>query len=139
MPFDGGKREIQLALDLTTIANMYQIERYRLPPLYSTGIRYQRDVCAARGVPGACERFVTAQQCLSEFRAGLKLGFDCDDLAPWRAAELRLAAQGRAPWLGFPGDRQARAVPIVSPDIGWHIIVLGTGGKKEDPSKRLGM
>lgn len=141
MPFDGGREEINLACDVTQRIDEWQILRHRLPPLYETGIRWHREVCAARRVPGACERFVTARECILEFREGTRLGSDCDDLAPWRAAELRLAAQGRAPWLRkYGANKYAHAAAIESPGIGWHIVVLGKNDVLiEDPSVRLGM
>ena len=119
MPFSG-ERELILALAVTTLINTREIGWYNLPPLYKSGVRYQRDVCRARHVPGACERFLSAKQCFDE-RFG-----DCDDLGPWRAAE----------WIRK--GVKARALPIRS-EVGWHIIVKLPNGTIEDPSKVLGM
>ena len=120
------RADLDLALKVTTAIDVWQIPRYKLPALYSTGIRFQRDVCRAPGVPGACERFLTAAQCYQEYRQGSRLGFDCDDLAPWRAAELQLAGIN------------AKAIAMRS-SIGWHIVVELPDGRIEDPSKHLGM
>lgn len=102
---------------------MAQIRWYGLPALYDSGLRFRREVCRAPGVPGACERFLTAAQALAERGAE----FDCDDIAPWRAAELRLAGE------------HARAIPVRSPEVGWHIVVRRGDGSMEDPSRVLGM
>lgn len=54
---------------------------------------------------------------------------DCDDLAPWLAAELR--ATGR--------DRGARAVAKRSGPQRWHALVRTSAGRMLDPSKWAGM
>lgn len=119
MPFDS-VRDIESALAATTWLNVEQLRTHRLPPLYSSGVRYERESCLAPNVPGACERFLTLRQLISE-RVG-----DCDDLACARAAELIRA-----------GER-ARAYPVRSP-VGFHILVRRGDGSIEDPSKILGM
>lgn len=129
MPFRG-KADLQLALDVTTTIDEHQLRNTpRVPLLYSSGVRYARDICLAPRVPGACERFLTLLSGLAEFRNGSIPGLDCDDLGPWRAAEMRVR-------LGLPN---ARAFPIRSPGIGWHILVDDGNGNIEDPSARLGM
>jgi hypothetical protein len=120
MPF-AGEREILLALAACTAIGVEEIGWYKLPQLYRSGVRYAREVCRARQVPGACERFLSAAQCYAE-RVG-----DCDDLACWRAAELIRA-----------GDRAARAFVIRS-SVGFHIQVRHGDGTIEDPSRVLGM
>jgi hypothetical protein len=119
MPFSG-QRELSAALGAATALGMQQIGWYGLPPLYSSGVRYVREVCRAPNVPGACERFLTPAQSMVERDC------DCDDLAVWRAAELQLR-----------GER-ARAVAIPS-SVGWHVVVRRADGTIEDPSKILGM
>ena len=85
----------------------------RIPPLYKAGVRYMRQY--------GPERFRTCLQVL-QLRGG-----DCDQLACWRAAELQ--EQGIA----------ARAVPYrVTPRV-MHVVVVFPDGRREDPSKRLGM
>ncbi len=121
MPFSG-ERDLNLALKLLTIIDLEQLRTLRLPPLYQSGLRWKRDTCIAPRVPGACERFRSAATCIAEQDGG-----DCDDFAPWRAAELILA-----------GDRRARAFAIRS-SVGWHCLVRRGDGSIEDPSIRLGM
>jgi hypothetical protein len=129
MPFRG-LQDLQLALDVTTLIDEHELRRNpRIPLLYKSGVRYATDVCHAPGVPGACERFLSVLQGLREFRSGQVAGLDCDDLGPWRAAELRQRL----------GDKHARAFPIVSPGIGYHILVRRGDGTVEDPSIKLGM
>jgi hypothetical protein len=85
----------------------------RVPPLYATGVRYQRQ----RGP----ERFLPWPLVLRR-RTG-----DCDQLAAWRSAELQL--QGI----------RARAVPYFAGPRTMHVIVIYPDGRREDPSKLLGM
>lgn len=110
--------ELQAAMDATTAINRTQIRRGGIPPLYESGVVYERETRTAP--PRGVERFQTA-------RDALLLGHsDCDGLAPWRAAELQ--EQGE----------QARAKVIPS-EAGYHVIVEREGGRIEDPSARLGM
>ncbi len=123
MPFKG-QGDINFALSLATAVALREMRKHRgrIPPLYSSGVRYRRDVCKAPGVDGACERFLSPLQLLKE-RFG-----DCDDLAPYLAAQRILE-----------GDKKARAVAVPSPGIGYHVIVRRGDGRTEDPSRRLGM
>lgn len=124
------KRDLDFALQFATGNALRELAANRwIPALYKAGIPYKREVCRAAGVPGACERFLSPLQLLKERG---RLGADCDDLAPWRAAELILGRHA-------PRDPKARAVAIPSPGIGWHVIVRRGDGSIEDPSKVLGM
>ncbi len=53
---------------------------------------------------------------------------DCDDLAPWLAAEMRKN-----------GDRGARAIAVRSGPRKWHAIVEDGAGVVHDPSRWAGM
>lgn len=101
-----------------------------IPSIYASGVRYARESrqvregheVDVRDVRGArVERFNHLLRCLEIGRG------DCDDLAPWRAAELRV--QGIA----------ASAVPIQTPSGMWHVVVMLPDGTIEDPSIELGM
>lgn len=126
MPFSAeharGKREIEIALAALMVIDMYEIREYALPALYSSGVRYAREVCLAPGVRETCERFLSARKALEERTA------DCDDLAAWRSAELRVSGEdpGAAPFC-----RRSEA--------GWHCLVRRSDGTIEDPSVVLGM
>lgn len=110
--------DVQAVIDAATILARHQVERGRVPPLYSSGVRYRREQHAT--LPG-----VERVQSPEETNA---MGFgDCDDLAPWRAAELQ--TQGEP----------ARALVVESPRIGYHVVVRRADGTIEDPSARLGM
>lgn len=54
---------------------------------------------------------------------------DCDDLAPWHAAGLRVTGQ----------DPGARAIAVRSGPNRWHAIVQRSDGRREDPSRWAGM
>lgn len=88
-----------------------------LPPLYASGVRYRRE----RG-----ERWMDAARV-----AAVGHG-DCEDLASWRAAELRLAGDAHASPVftvrHLPGGRRL-----------FHVIVRRGDGTTEDPSRLLGM
>lgn len=87
----------------------------RTPWLYRSGVRY------APELPEERETFATIPAVL-ERRTG-----DCDDLAPWRSAELRVRC-------GVP----AKAVVLqIRPGL-WHVVVR-VGNVFEDPSRALGM
>jgi hypothetical protein len=84
-------------------------------PLYTSGVRYARE-------PGMRDTWK-----LPSMTAADGYG-DCEDLAAWRAAELRLAGVRAAPVflpIGRPGN--------------WHAVVRWPNGQLEDPSAVLGM
>jgi len=111
MPF-ATDRELRLALGLLTAMNVRIMTWQPLPELYKSGVRYSRE-------PGT-EAWLSATDVLSHKRA------DCEDLACYRAAELRVR-----------GER-ATAIPIRWAH-GWHIVVRRANGELEDPSVELGM
>lgn len=87
----------------------------RTPKLYASGVRYAPDPL------GSAEDFRTIPRVLAA-RSG-----DCDDLAAWRVAELRLQ-----------GVRAHPAVLKMQEGL-WHVFVRLPGGGAEDPSAHLGM
>ena len=114
MRIDSSAPAINAALEGLVALNMSQMRARKFPPLYASGIRYRRD----QG-----ETWDSAQVCI-------KRGYgDCEDLAAYRAAELRCR--------GVP----ARAVVRRSrtPGVAWHCVVCLPNGQYEDPSKKLGM
>lgn len=103
------------ALEGLTATNYCLLARSRkAPALYASGVRYQRE-------PRGREQWQTAPQVL---RAGFG---DCEDLAAWRAAELRIQ--------GIP----AKATVIRTGPKMFHAVVQHPDGSIEDPSRRLGM
>lgn len=105
--------DIDAALAALTILDIHYLKAYGAPPLYQSGVRYIREG------PQRREAWLTVPDIIA---AG---GGDCEDLAAWRAAELRVR--------GYAAS--ARAIRVRS---GWHIIVE-CEGRVEDPSARLGM
>lgn len=96
------------------------------PPLYASGVRYKNEPVGQRfsGLPA--EEFALIPVTLAR-----KWG-DCDDLAPWRCAELiheGEAAKIRIQWKARPDTGQKY----------FHIVVRRADGTIEDPSARLGM
>lgn len=83
-------------------------------PLYQSGVVYKRE-------PRDVWRHVGDVQ-------GSGWG-DCEDLAAWRAAELRVSGE----------DPGARVVVYQSGPRKFHAIVGRSDGTTEDPSRRLGM
>lgn len=116
---DGARRHesIQALCDVVHRLNVSFLRANpNFPPLYRSGVRYGREPIAER------EQFCTAP-------ATLVQGWgDCDDLAPWRSAELVVR-------------RGLDARPLVTqvrPGL-WHVVVELGGGRIEDPSRVLGM
>lgn len=97
--------------------NMDQLRRHpRMPQLYGSGVRYQRE---------GRERF-------SDAAATLRRGYgDCEDLAAWRVAELRNAGEDARP--AFRLRTFVGGPPL------YHVLVARGDGRIEDPSRRLGM
>lgn len=120
IPFNGAG-ELGIGLDALTAWNVLAIEAAPLPGIYAAGVRYQREpLCRTDGRLHICEEWLTAHEVKARGWG------DCDDLGPWRAAELRLQGE------------KAQAVPRPTP-AGWHIIVRRGDGSIDDPSARLGM
>jgi hypothetical protein len=84
-----------------------------LPPIYASGVRYDRR--------DASERWQLPTETMARRRG------DCEDLAAWRAAELRVR-----------GERARVGVRRTGPRV-LHAVVVRGDGSIEDPSKRLGM
>lgn len=91
----------------------------RIPPLYRSGVRYQREDAGK-------EEFQDIYSILAA-----KVG-DCEDLASWRVAELQEAGE----------NASIRIKWRENPDTGkrlFHIQVRRADGSIEDPSRLLGM
>lgn len=86
------------------------------PPIYETGLRYQRE-------PRGEERWLPPSDVLRRGHG------DCEDLAAYRAAELRVTGE----------DPEAEARVVRTGPRTWHAVVLRGDGDWEDPSAALGM
>lgn len=113
------ERELQAAMDALVAINRSQLESGDIPPLYESGVVYERETRAAP--PVGVERFQSARDCYLLGHA------DCDGLAPWLAAEYQLEGT----------DCRARVVR--SRGVGYHVLVEFEDGTREDPSAKLGM
>lgn len=95
-----------------------------IPPLYHSGVRYEREPWTDR------EEFADILTVLKR-RWG-----DCDDLAAWRVAELReqgeKGADVRIYWR--PPHQRKPGKPMVM-----HVQVRRANGDIEDPSRFLGL
>lgn len=102
-------------LEALTVINVGLLEKSSFPPLYQSGVRYRRE-------PKGSERW---KRITRTFRDGHG---DCEDLAAWRAAELRQA-----------GELGAVAIALRTGPKLWHAVVWRENGDVEDPSRKLGM
>lgn len=108
--------QVTVLVRALTALNMLWLRAHpRAPMLRASGVRYQTQ-------PGGCERFKTVPNILA---AG---SGDCDQLAPWRAAELRVRY----------GIRAMPEVKRMGKNL-WHVYVRYPDGRVEDVSAALGM
>ena len=91
----------------------------RTPLLYAAGVRYEQE-------EGDREDWLDVPNVLARRRG------DCEDLACWRVAELRVA--------GETGARVCFRRMIHKNGLSlFHVYVKRANGTREDPSARLGM
>jgi hypothetical protein len=113
------ERILRLLLEALTQSNeLYLATHPGTPPLYRSGVRYQRE-------PLGQEDWNAIPIVLAR-RFG-----DCEDLAAWRCAEIRRGGGACVPdffWRLLPGGV-----------LMYHIIVRRSDGRIEDPSRLLGM
>ena len=104
-------------MNLRYLRYMAKIGR-QVPPLYSTGVRYGAQKLGHdkwRDIP---RLLVTGRGA-------------CEDLAAWRAAELRMFGE-RAPI-------DVQTFEMANGSIIYHVTIQRADGTKEDPSAALGM
>jgi hypothetical protein len=106
---------------LTALNEVYLRAHPQTPSIYEAGVYYQREGKTPDGRQK--EKWLTVPVMLL-IRS--RVGFDCEDLACWRAAELRVR--------GIPAIAFARPS-----SVGFHILVRYPDGRTEDPSRKLGM
>jgi len=104
---------LEAMLEGLVLVDMVILDEHPLPPLYRSGVRYERE----KGT----EAWLTCAQVFAR-NAG-----DCEDLCCWRAAELRRA-----------GD-DAAVIVIRGGVETFHVLVERADGSIEDPSVILGM
>lgn len=122
---DGEKFEVlQKLLDCLTLANvLYLRRRPRTPLLYESGVRYVEE-------PSGRDEWQDIEDTIA------RASGDCEDLACWRVAELRVVYREKALHHITVSDIPDKSGQIVTT---YHIAVQRANGLVEDPSKRLGM
>jgi hypothetical protein len=111
---------LRRALEALVEINYLYLQLHNVPPLYKAGVRYREEP------RNTMEEFASIPV-VAERRWG-----DCDDLAPWRVAELRKLgekAKIRIQWKKNPVNGKRL----------YHVLVRRADGRIEDPSKLLGM
>ena len=108
-----------MLLALMAIDELYLKAHPETPLLYSSGVVYQEE-------PPGAEDWQDIPTCLK-----LRWG-DCEDLACWRAAELRVR-YGIAAVPFFTRQVKSDGSTL------YHIMVRLPDGRTEDPSRQLGM
>jgi hypothetical protein len=90
---------------------------YKAPPLYQSGVVYVPE-------PPGREHWQDVPTTLERGKG------DCEDLASWRIAELRVKGERAIPWVTWRR---------VGDGLRFHALVKRADGTIEDPSARLGM
>ena len=148
------------------LANRLLIRAGLVPPLYKSGVRYRPEPwpstcekCGAKNAPhcNRCERCNSNKlERVEEFADALTVlgrGWgDCDDLAPWRAAELQEQGDAKADckisWKVRCRNCAFRVVDRTKPCPRcrsmrrfrvFHVTTRRGDGRVEDPSQYLGM
>lgn len=106
------------ALQSLVRINQQYLRTHKVPRIYESGVRYENEPA------GTVEEFASIPVVLARGWG------DCDDLAPWRVAELREQGENarlRVQWKKFRNGRL------------FHIVVRRADGSIEDPSALLGM
>lgn len=121
---------IKPILEALVLVDQMYLRVHRCPELYKIGVRYMEEplnqATLGSGEPQRIEEFAAIP-------AIIERGWgDCDDLSPWRCAELRERgepAKIRIQWKRNPSNGQKL----------FHIVVRRADGSIEDPSLLLGM
>lgn len=116
IPVQTSARLVGQALEGLTRMAAEEIAGGGVPPLYKSGVRYEREA------PGS-----EVWQLPSQVRVSGR--GDCEDLAAWRAGELRATR----------ADPSARVVLMQTGPKTLHAVVQRGDGAIEDPSRVLGM
>jgi hypothetical protein len=104
---------------LVAINRLY-LRSHHAPSIYASGVRYRPEP-----EDGKPEEFAAIPMVLERGWG------DCDDLAPWRVAELQEAGEPAKIRITWRRRRNGRRL--------YHVVVRRGDGRVEDPSKLLGM
>lgn len=116
-------QKLRICVDMLVALNIDFLKRAqgakRIPPLYSAGVRYRREPKPKHG--NRLEQFALIPVVLRQGHG------DCEDLAAWRVAELRMQGKRATPWIVRVNEHL------------FHVQVKRGDGTIEDPSRELGM
>ena len=117
------RETLQTLLDCTFLLDCLYLRKHPDTPwLMESGVAYRREPREVSGIAeGTEERFLAVDETMAQGWG------DCDDLAPWRAAEIVVRYGGKA---------RPEIVPIGPGQ--WHVVVWTDRGY-EDPCAELGM
>jgi len=131
---------IKPILEALTTVDLIYLTTHHVPLLYQSGVRYQEEPRQSMtGSERPIEEFASVPEVFAR-----KWG-DCDDLAPWRCAELRklgFQARIRVQWKKFPNGKMFHIVVRRDgnvPDFNPRYMVRDGNTVIEDPSRALGM
>lgn len=130
---------IKPILEALTTVDLIYLTTHHVPLLYSSGVRYAEESSFLKYPNGYYENFAAVPEILAR-----GVG-DCDDLAPWRCAELRklgFTARIRIQWVKLKDGKMFHIVvrrygPV--PDFNPRYMVRDGDTVIEDPSRALGM
>jgi hypothetical protein len=112
-------RVLETMVEALVAANMAYLEAFpRTPLLYESGVRYLEE-------PRGRDDWQDIPETLARDKTG-----DCEDLAAWRIAELRMHGESARP---------AVRASVIRGVLTYHIRVRRADGSIEDPSRELGM
>lgn len=120
---------IKAILDAQVAINRLYLSLHDVPPLYEAGVRYENEP-SWKFQGKVIEEFALIPSVIARGWG------DCDDLAPWRVAELQQLgekARIRIQW------RQRRKANGSKGRKYFHIVVRRGDGSIEDPCAKLGM
>jgi hypothetical protein len=109
--------EALASINLRFLRHMVRIGR-QVPPLYGTGVRYGAQKMGRDRWQDIPRLLITG--------AGA-----CEDLAAWRAAELRM--------FGEAAPIDVETFQMRDGSVIYHVVIKRANGSREDPSAALGM
>lgn len=121
---------IKHVLEMNVELNQEYLRLHKVPPLYRAGVRYMEEPLNILKLGGSPAERV---EDFALIPAIIERGWgDCDDLAPWRCAELR--KHGEHAKIRIQWKRHPQSGAKI-----YHVLVRRGDGSIEDPSLKLGM
>lgn len=121
---------IKPILEALVIIDQLYIRTHKVPRLYDSRVRYENEPVNTAKLGGIDRRYRIED--FAAIPAVIERGWgDCDDLAPWRCAELREAGEKAKIRIQWKRTRSGGKL--------FHIVVRREDGSIEDPCAKLGM